>query len=188
VSETYSLWDDLEKWVPESFRPDYWRTVAKIGKIDPQDDIVCLVTAMGVMTLILRQIPDLTKATREEWEKCATKIKDEIVTNEARALSLLAEKLDQWESVSTDLEILRKHFTSLVTRMERASQDVEHRIKPLEKVADRVEDVLRLLKLSVEEAEKARAANRIILMRWAYVNAALSVLLIIWTVLSIALR
>ncbi len=60
--------DDLAKYVPEERLADFWRMVSRLRQLRPDDEILNIFQAMGVMTFILRDLPSDLIAERKEWK------------------------------------------------------------------------------------------------------------------------
>jgi len=59
--------DDLAKYVPEERLADFWRMVSRLRQLRPDDEILNIFQAMGVMTYILRDLPSALIAERTGW-------------------------------------------------------------------------------------------------------------------------
>jgi hypothetical protein len=60
--------DDLAKYVPEERLADFWRMVSRLRQLRPDDEILNIFQAMGVMTFILRDLPSDLITERKEWK------------------------------------------------------------------------------------------------------------------------
>jgi polyhydroxyalkanoate synthesis regulator phasin len=60
--------DELAKYVPEQHLAEFWRMVSRLRQLRPDDEILNIFQAMGVMTFILRDLPSDLIAEREEWK------------------------------------------------------------------------------------------------------------------------
>jgi hypothetical protein len=59
--------DDLAKYVPEEHLTEFWRMVSRLRQLRPDDEILNIFQAMGVMTFILRDLPSALIAERNDW-------------------------------------------------------------------------------------------------------------------------
>ena len=59
--------DDLAKYVPEEHLTEFWRMVSRLRQLRPDDEILNIFQAMGVMTFILRDLPSALIAERNGW-------------------------------------------------------------------------------------------------------------------------
>jgi hypothetical protein len=59
--------DDLAKYVPEEHLTEFWRMVSRLRQLRPDDEILNIFQAMGVMTFILRDLPSALIAERTGW-------------------------------------------------------------------------------------------------------------------------
>jgi hypothetical protein len=60
--------DDLAKYVPEEHLTEFWRMVSRLRQLRPDDEILNIFQAMGVMTFILRDLPSALIAERQAWK------------------------------------------------------------------------------------------------------------------------
>jgi hypothetical protein len=65
-SETISLFDSLAHLVPKELRTEYYRVVAHVETLGPEDEMLRILEAMGVLALIIRQTPGEIAAEREQ--------------------------------------------------------------------------------------------------------------------------
>ena len=59
--------DELAKYVPEDHLAEFWRMVSRLRQLRPDDEILNIFQAMGVMTYILRDLPSALIAERTGW-------------------------------------------------------------------------------------------------------------------------
>ena len=59
--------DELAKYVPEQHLAEFWRMVSRLRQLRPDDEILNIFQAMGVMTFILRDLPSALIAERNGW-------------------------------------------------------------------------------------------------------------------------
>jgi hypothetical protein len=59
--------DELAKYVPEPHLAEFWRMVSRLRQLRPDDEILNIFQAMGVMTFILRDLPSALIAERNGW-------------------------------------------------------------------------------------------------------------------------
>jgi hypothetical protein len=59
--------DELAKYVPELHLAEFWRMVSRLRQLRPDDEILNIFQAMGVMTFILRDLPSALIAERNGW-------------------------------------------------------------------------------------------------------------------------
>ena len=62
------MFDNIAKYVPEEHLPEFWRVVSRLRQLRPDDEILNIFQAMGVMTFILRDLPSALIAEREAWK------------------------------------------------------------------------------------------------------------------------
>ncbi len=57
MDEKKSNFDRLSVWVPEDLKADYWRSLAHLKSIPPEDEIFNLMEVLGVVATVTRQVP-----------------------------------------------------------------------------------------------------------------------------------
>jgi hypothetical protein len=61
-----SLFDSLARLVPEELQTEYYRVVAHVQTLSPEDEMLRILEAMGVLALIVRQTPSEVGEEREQ--------------------------------------------------------------------------------------------------------------------------
>jgi excisionase family DNA binding protein len=64
--QTISLFDSLARLVPEELQREYYRVVAHVETLGPEDEMLRILEAMGVLALIVRQTPREIAEEREQ--------------------------------------------------------------------------------------------------------------------------
>jgi len=62
------MFDNIAKYVPEEHLTEFWRVVSRLRQLRPDDEILNIFQAMGVMTFILRDLPSALIAERQAWK------------------------------------------------------------------------------------------------------------------------
>jgi hypothetical protein len=62
------MFDNIAKYVPEEHLMEFWRVVSRLRQLRPDDEILNIFQAMGVMTFILRDLPSDLITERKEWK------------------------------------------------------------------------------------------------------------------------
>jgi hypothetical protein len=62
------MFDNIAKYVPAKHLTEFWRVVSRLRQLRPDDEILNIFQAMGVMTFILRDLPSDLIAERKEWK------------------------------------------------------------------------------------------------------------------------
>ncbi len=63
------MFDDIAKYVPEEHLPEFWRVIAHLRELKPDDEILRIFQAMGVLTFILRDLPAALIDERNAWQR-----------------------------------------------------------------------------------------------------------------------
>jgi hypothetical protein len=180
-----SLFDSLARLVPEGLKTEYYRVVAHAQTLSPDDEMLRILEAMGVLTLIIRQTPSDISEEREqirdllehylqttrETQGCIVEFgKDidnrlsglpkeiELGLNPMRISALLGEALRQ-HLAATGMKETVASLEQTVTQMRTAQQYLVSALKdvgdPHYGVAAKVEEANRRIGQSVE-ARSAR--------------------------------
>ncbi len=62
------LWEELAQLVPEEKREAYWKYLAHLKTLHPQDEILRLCQAIGFLPLLIRTVPLELAQERERWK------------------------------------------------------------------------------------------------------------------------
>ena len=62
------IFDDIAEYVPEAHRQAYWRMVAHFRQLKPDDEILNIIFAMGILTYLLRELPAGIIEERKAWQ------------------------------------------------------------------------------------------------------------------------
>jgi hypothetical protein len=66
VSFPDSVYDRIAAFLPAELRISYYRYVAHVRTLQPNDDFVVIIQGMGILALLCRQVPDAVAAEREK--------------------------------------------------------------------------------------------------------------------------
>jgi hypothetical protein len=67
-----SIFREIAKGLSPEQRTEFWEMAAHLEKLSPDDEILRVCQAMGVLTLVTRRIPAELGVQREAWEKTCT--------------------------------------------------------------------------------------------------------------------
>lgn len=185
TAETSSLFDSLARLVPEELQTEYYRVVAHAQTLSPDDEMLRVLEAMGVLALIVRQTPaDIAEqrekikglldqhlqTTRQTQRNIIELGKDidsrlsglpseiEMGLNPTRIAGLLGESLRQ-HLASTGMKETVASLEQAVTLMQKTQQHLNSALRevgdPSYGIAAKVEDTNRRISQSVE-ARSAR--------------------------------
>lgn len=62
------MFDEVGKYVPEEHLPEFWRVIAHLRELKPDDEILRLLQGMGALTFILRDLPAALIDERNAWQ------------------------------------------------------------------------------------------------------------------------
>jgi len=137
------MFDKIAKYVPEEHLPEYWRMVSRLRKLRPDDEILILLQAMGVMTLVLHDLPSALIAERQAWKSQLDAFRDEISQMTESAAK-------QVVSVTNHAEVLNEAMVKnglmireSTSRLEKVSQEAVKQIDVdsfSDKISARIEE------------------------------------------------
>lgn len=166
------MFDVVAGYVPAEFRTDYWRTVARFRELRPDDEILQFFQAMGILTLILRDLPPKLVDERKLWQELLEKMEGrfhKLADTTSQQVTVISSRM---ESLNEAIEKNTTLFNEGCAQMENASQEavkkidvdgmaqrltarIEERVvKRFDGIATNVEDKLGLLKKVGEEADR----------------------------------
>jgi hypothetical protein len=73
-----SIFREIAKGLPPEQQTVFWEMVAHLEKLPPDDEILRLCQAMGVLTLVTQKIPSELAAQREAWQETCTAFRNEL--------------------------------------------------------------------------------------------------------------
>jgi hypothetical protein len=152
------IFDDIAKYVPEAHRQPYWRMVAHFRQLKPEDEILNIIFAMGILTFLLRELPAGIIEERKAWEaqfKAFRVEADKIMTGSNRQIVSVSNHV---EMVNKSLEEGSLHLREGVAQIEIVSRECVKRIDidgMAERLTARVEErVLVPFKALIASIEK----------------------------------
>lgn len=123
MTPPFDLFDDIAKHVPEQHLPEYWRVMARFRQLRPDDEILHIFLAMGVLTLILRDLPaaliEERKARQEQLDAFRAEMRQmvEDITRQNVAAN------NRSDLLSKTLEHNATLYCEASNRIEKASQE-----------------------------------------------------------------
>ena len=151
------IFDDIAVHVPEDHRPEYWRVVARFRHLKPDDEILNIFLAMGILTFLLRDLPAALIEEKKSW-------KAQLDLFRAEMNKMVDESTRQVVTVNNQTEVVAKAiekgsvlFNDSALRLEKASQEAIQQID-VEGMAQRLtakveERVLKPLNIMALESE-----------------------------------
>jgi hypothetical protein len=151
------IFDAIAVYVPEDHRPEYWRVVARFRHLKPDDEILNIFLAMGILTFLLRDLPAALIEEKKSW-------KSQLDLFRAEMKKMVDESTRQVVTVNNQTEVVTKAiekgsvlFNDSALRLEKASQEVIQQID-LDAMAQRLtakveERVLKPLNIMALESE-----------------------------------
>jgi len=151
------IFDAIAVYVPEDHRPEYWRVVARFRHLKPDDEILNIFLAMGILTFLLRDLPAALIEEKKSW-------KAQLDLFRAEMNKMVDESTRQVVTVNNQTDVVTKAiekgsvlFNDSALRLEKASQeaiqqiDVEGMAQRLTaKVEERVLKPLNIMALQSE--------------------------------------
>ena len=117
-AETPSLFDELAGLVPEERQAEYYRVIAHTRTLSPNDEMLRILEAMGVLALLTRETPAAIAAERKVLRK------------------ILESSASQASEVENRME---SYTTRLESRLTQLPKELENRARPTQncEVAER---------------------------------------------------
>ena len=73
-----SIFREIAKGLPPAQQTEFWEMAAHLEKLSPDDEILRVCQAMGVLTLITQRIPVELAVQREAWQETCTAFRNEL--------------------------------------------------------------------------------------------------------------
>ena len=137
-----NLFEELEQFIPQETLPAYHRYLAYAQRLPPDDEMLRLLQAMGILTLITRQVPSELLAERQELRKCLAEIqwdishsvtatKLDLVTAENSLRSAGQELNKVTAQITESAQIVHKGFSDAAEQVnaERIASEVSNRLE-----------------------------------------------------------
>jgi hypothetical protein len=165
------IFDAIAVYVPEDHRPEYWRVVARFRHLKPDDEILNIFLAMGILTFLLRDLPAALIEEKKSWKTQLDLFRTEMNRMVDEATRQVITVNNQTEVVTKVIEKGSVLFNDSALRLEKASQEViqqidldamaqrltakveERVLKPLNIVALQSENQLRVMERVGKSAE-----------------------------------
>ncbi len=98
-SETQTLFDELAGLVPPERKAEYYRVIAHTRTLSPNDEMLRVLEAMGILALLTRETPAAIAVERKSLEKILENVlskADEVEKRMAAYTSRLESRIAQW--------------------------------------------------------------------------------------------
>jgi len=151
------IFDAIAVYVPEDHRPEYWRVVARFRHLKPDDEILNIFLAMGILTFLLRDLPAALIEEKKSWKTQLDLFRTEMNKMVDESTRQVVTVNNQTEVVANAIEKGSVLFNDSALRMEKASQEAVQQID-VEGMAQRLtakveERVLKPLNIMALESE-----------------------------------
>ncbi len=183
------MWDELSDAVPELHRELYWRTIVRLRKLPPDDEVVLLTQALGILTRLTVDVPKLLAAEREGWARQMAQTEKEldqavrdasakIVTASNavdRAAAIMLKTASMVEASATTvrdgLRMAPSHISSMAIA-DAVARELETRlVKPAAKTVETMVVTVEKLPGFIQRAEKTMQFLKDFNITWHYVTA-----------------
>jgi hypothetical protein len=88
-AETFTLFDELAGLVPEERQAEYYRVIAHTRTLSPNDEMLRILEAMGVLALLTRETPAEIAAERKLFQEILETSATQASAIERRMISIL---------------------------------------------------------------------------------------------------
>ena len=155
-----SVYDRIGAYLPADQRQMYYRYVAHLRTLAPEDSLLVLAEGMAVFACIARQIPEALAAEREKLISEFTQLCRKHETTTANATA------DTRAMFAAHQKLLEQNIGTWQTREQQAVQALERAAKAFEKDIEQRATRLQALIQSLETATHAHKAAALETQRW----------------------
>ncbi len=118
------IFDDIGDYVPETHVEAYWRMVARFRHLKPDDEILNIFLAMGILTFILRSLPAALIEEKKGWKTqidlCCAEMRTMIEESTRHAVTVN----NQTETMQKALQTGSVLLNESASRIESVSEEV----------------------------------------------------------------
>lgn len=193
-----SIFEELEIFIPTDVLPTYHRYLAYVQKLPPDDELMHLLQAMGILTLLTRQVPAELIAERKELKKYLSEVQSDIghsiilnkmeMVSAENAIKSSAKELSQAVATVTEsARTVRKGFIEAGEQVdaERISKAVANRlelqlIQPAQRAVEDMAATLGKLPKAVEAAKESVCFLRNLHERWYWTNIFMTIAMLVF--------
>ena len=122
------IFEEIAKYVPEAHRQAYWRMVAHFRQLKPDDEILNIIFAMGILTFILRELPAGIIEERKAWQEQFNAFRQEAGKIMEGSNRQMVSVSNQVEAVNKAMEKGGNQFREGAALFEMASRECIKRI------------------------------------------------------------
>ena len=122
------IFDDIVKYVPEVHRQAYWRMVAHFRQLKPDDEILNIIFAMGILTFLLRELPADLIEERKAWEAQLNAFRTEVGKIMDGSTRQMVTTANHVEAVNKAVEKGSVQFRDGAAQIEKASREAVKQI------------------------------------------------------------
>jgi len=117
-----SIFREIAKGLPPAQRTEFWEMAAHLEKLSPDDEILRVCQAMGVLTLVTQKIPLELVTQREAWQETC-----KAIGNELRAMLLKAQ--EQSSAMTNQVAGLTQEVNATGQLVVRSAEKVEKALR-----------------------------------------------------------
>lgn len=122
------IFDAIAVYVPEAHRQEYWRMVARFRQLKPDDEILNIILAMGILTFLLRELPAALIEEKKDWKSQCDLFHAEINKLVETATRQAVTVKNQAEVMTQTLEKSSIQFKEGAAQIEKASRETVKQI------------------------------------------------------------
>jgi len=122
------MFDDIAKYVPEEHLPEFWRVIAHLRELKPDDEILRIFQAMGLLTFILRDLPAVLIDERNAWQAQIDACHADIAKIGEETAQHAVTVENKSELLNRNLEYHATLYCEASNRLEKASQEAVKQI------------------------------------------------------------
>lgn len=122
------IFDTIAVYVPEAHQQEYWRMVAKFRRINPDDEILNIILAMGILTLLLRELPTVLIEERKNLQQRLDVFREEVGKMMEGTTRQIVTLNNHAEVINETLEKSSVQFREGAAQIEKASRETVKQI------------------------------------------------------------
>jgi hypothetical protein len=127
--------DAIAKLLPKEYREDFYRLMAHLHDVEPDDEILQIVEAMGFLGLIIGKAPAEVAAEREKLEKLLLQLAPGVMATERKELAkILSASVSQMQETA---RMTSQYHAQLESRLTKLPEAIVKGIAP-ETIASRI--------------------------------------------------
>ena len=118
--EKQSLFRDIALWIPAEKRESYWEMVAHLDRLSPDDEVLRVCQAMGVLAVVTRQVPGELLAQRDAWLAAYSTVADRLQSVSKQSRESASQMAGDMAAISIKVKETGERVAQSAERVEKA--------------------------------------------------------------------